>query len=361
MIQTLRRGFVTLLFLSVSTSNTFAADDAEGAQEPVIDVMGTVADHDYFKVPKFINGGKLYLPRIFYWETAEGEAQLSAYVSTKKALASDEFIETDEGAIVPAGGGSIKVDLSITSHLVYFWLGMGLAVILTIMAASRYKKGIGRDVEPKGAMQNIFEVLFVFIRDDVARDNIDAHKADRYVPFLFTMFMGISFMNLFGLLPWAATATADLTVTATLALVTFVITQFSGTKDHWAHVFWFPGVPGWVRFILTPVEILGLFTKPFALAIRLFANMLSGKIMIIAILGLVFIFADLFGAGAGFGVGIFSVSLTVVLYALKVFVGLLQAYIFTLLSAVFIGMAAEDHHHDEEGYHTEHIAEEVSA
>ncbi|MDZ7806554.1 MAG: F0F1 ATP synthase subunit A [Gracilimonas sp.] len=262
MIQTLRRVFLTLLFLSVSTSNTFAADDDEGAQEPIIDVMGTVADHDYFKTPF----GKVYLPRIFYWETAEGKTQLSAYSSTKKAVKSDQFIENEEGAIVPTDGGSIKIDLSITSHLIYFWLGMGLAVVLTILAANRYKKGIGRDVEPKGAMQNIFEVVFIFIRDDVARDNIDHHKADKYVPFLFTMFVGISFMNLFGLLPWGVTATADLTVTGTLALVTFLITQFSGTKDHWAHVFWYPGVPTWVRFILTPVEILGLFTKPFALA-----------------------------------------------------------------------------------------------
>ena len=196
----------------------------------------------------------------------------------------------------------------------------------------------------------------MFIRDDVARANIDDHKADKYVPYFFTMFMGIAFMNLFGLLPWAATATADLTVTATLALMTFVITQFSGTKDYWGHIFWFPGVPTWVRAILTPVEILGVFTKPFALAIRLFANMLSGKIMIIAILGLIFIFAELFGTVGAYGISVVSVTLTVVLYALKVFVGLLQAYIFTLLSAVFIGMAAEDHHHDEEEYHVEHVS-----
>ncbi|MAO64201.1 MAG: ATP synthase F0 subunit A [Balneola sp.] len=357
MVQTLRRVFLTLLFLSISTSNIFAADASEQEDGQILDVMGTVADHDYMKTPF----GKIYLPRIFYWEDASGETGLSAYASTKSALESGVFAENEEGAIVPAGGGQVKVDLSITSHLVFFWIGMGLAVFITVMAAGRYKKGIGKSVEPQGAFQNIFEVLFVFVRDDIARDNIDKHKADRYVPYLFTMFMGITFMNLFGLVPWAATATADLTVTATLATVTFFVTQFSGTKDHWAHVFMFPGVPGWVRFILTPVEILGLFTKPFALAIRLFANMLSGKIMIIAILGLVFIFADLLGAVAGYGVSIFSVSLTVVLYALKAFVALLQAYIFALLSAVFIGMAAESHEHDEEGYRTEHIAEEVSA
>jgi F-type H+-transporting ATPase subunit a len=217
--------------------------------------------------------------------------------------------------------------------------------------AQRYKKGVGKNVEPQGALQNIFEILFIFIRDDVARSNIDEKKADKYVPYFFTMFMGIAFMNLLGLLPWAATATADLTVTATLALMTFVITQFSGTKDYWGHIFWFPGVPTWVRAILTPVEILGIFTKPFALAIRLFANMLSGKIMIIAILGLIFIFADIFGSIAGYSVSVFSVVLTVVLYALKVFVALLQAYIFTLLSAVFIGMAAEEHEHHHEHAH----------
>ena len=228
---------------------------------------------------------------------------------------------------------------------------MFLAVFWTVMMARRYNAGVGKDVEPQGALQNIFEVLFVFIRDDVARSNIDASKADKYVPYFFTMFMGIAFMNLFGLFPWAATATADLTVTATLAVMTFFVTQFSGTKDYWGHIFWFPGVPTWVRAILTPVEILGVFTKPFALAIRLFANMLSGKIMIIAILGLIFIFADIFGATAGVSVSLFSVTLTVVLYALKVFVALLQAYIFTLLSAVFIGMAAEEHEHHGEHAH----------
>ena len=355
MIQTLRRVFLTILFLSVSTPNIFASDAANGDDEPILDVMGTVADHDYFKVPGFINGGKLYLPRLILWSDADGNTNFDAALSTKAFVKKTDFEEVDHALVAPQGA-SIIVDFSITSHLVYFWLGMILAVWITVSMSNRYKKGVGREVEPQGAFQNIFEVLFVFIRDDVARSNIDDHKADKYVPYFFTVFMGIAFMNLFGLLPWAATATADLTVTATLALITFFITQFSGTKDYWGHIFWFPGVPTWVRAILTPVEILGIFTKPFALAIRLFANMLSGKIMIIAILGLIFIFADIFGPVAGYGVSVFSVVLTVVLYALKVFVALLQAYIFTLLSAVFIGMAAEDHHHDEEGYHAEHAA-----
>ncbi len=347
MIQTLRRLFLTFLFISVSTSSTFAESDK--AEEPILDVMGTVADHDYFLF------SSLTLPRFILLENADGETSFEVFKSTHSAAESGLFEEVNH-ALVPTNGGRIVIDFSITSHLMFFWMGMGLALLFTITMAGRYKKGIGKDVEPKGWLQNIFEILFLFIRDDVSRANIDDKKADKYMPYLFTMFMGIAFMNLFGLLPWAATATADLTVTATLAVITFFVTQFSGTKDYWGHVFWFPGVPGWVRLILTPVEVLGLFTKPFALAIRLFANMLSGKIMIIAILGLIFIFADLFGEIGGYGISLVSVSLTVALYALKVFVGLLQAYIFTLLSAVFIGMAAEDHHHGEEHYNAEHAA-----
>lgn len=349
MFKTLRRVFLTILFLSVSTSN-ISAVEASG-DEPILDVMGTVADHDYFNLFSF----KIPLPRIILLEDAAGSKSLEFFASTHSAIDSGLFQDVDH-TLVPTNNGHITLDLSITSHLVYFWLGMGLAVFFTVAMSRRYQKGVGKDVEPQGALQNIFEVLFVFIRDDVARANIDDSKSDKYVPYFFTVFMGIAFMNLFGLLPWAATATADLTVTATLSLITFFIIQFSGTKDYWGHIFWFPGVPVGVKFLMIFVELVGLLTKPFALAIRLFANMLSGKIMIIAILGLIFIFADLFGAAAGIGVSLFSVTLTVVLYALKVFVALLQAYIFTLLSAVFIGMAAEDHSHSEEQYHAEHSA-----
>jgi F-type H+-transporting ATPase subunit a len=350
MIQTLRRLFLTLLFLSVSTPNLFASAEDEAAKESPIDIMGTVADHDYLKTPF----GKIYLPRIFYWENEAGETSLDAFSNSKAAIASGSFEDVD-GIVTPVAG-SIIVDFSITSHLVFFWLSLGAVFIFTMFARGRYLKGVGRESEPKGAVQNLFEIFFVFIRDEVAKPNIDDRKHAKYVPYLFTVFMVIAFMNIFGLLPWAATATADITVTAVLAVCTFVITQFSGTKDHWGHVFWFPGVPLGVKFLMIPVELIGLFTKPFALAIRLFANMMSGKIMIIAILGLIFIFNDMYGTVAAYGVSIFSVVLTAVLYILKLFVSLLQAYIFTLLSAVFIGMAAESHEHDEEHYHAEHTA-----
>lgn len=329
-----RRVVVTILFLLVLNPNLLAADSSEN-NEPVIDLMGKVVDHDYFEV----FNQKFYLPRILLVGS-----DFHVYRNTQSAVQSGEFQRVD-GALLRADGASVSLDLSITSHLLYVWFGMILTLFITFWASSKYKRGVGVETEPKGTRQNLFEVFFVFIRDDIAKEYIPDNKHIKFIPYLFSVFMAIAFMNLFGLLPWGVSATADLTVTATLAAITFFITQFNASKDHWEHVFMFPGVHPLMRVILTPVEILGLFTKPFALAIRLFANMLSGKIMIICILGLIFIFTDIFGPIIGVGSGIVWVGLTALLYILKAFIALLQAYIFTLLSAVFIGMAVEEHHH----------------
>ena len=148
MSQTLRRFFLTLLFLSFSSTHLLAADaeDASG-EEPVIDIVGTVADHYYFKA----FGAKVYLPRIFFWEDASGTKQFSFFLSTKKAVASDTFEQNDQGAIVPVEGAMV-VDLSITSHLMYFWFSLGAVVLITMYMSGRYSKGIGKDVEPQGAL-----------------------------------------------------------------------------------------------------------------------------------------------------------------------------------------------------------------
>lgn len=338
MTHFVRQVVAAVLFLLVLNPVLLAADQTETeSEEPVIDVMGKVVDHDYLEVLSF----KIYLPKILF---VDDTPTPYVYSSTKSMLESGEFTEVD-GVVVRADGTPVSLNMSITSHLMFFWFAMLLTMFISFWAAQKYKKGIGARTEPKGASQNLFEVFFVFIRDDIAKEYIPGDKYLKFIPYLYSVFMSITFMNLFGLLPWGVSATADLTVTATLAGITFFLTQFHGSKDHWEHVFWFPGVHPLMRLILTPIEIFGLFTKPFALAIRLYANMLSGKIMIVCVLGLIFIFADIFGAAAGYSVGLFSVILTALLYALKAFIALLQAYIFTLLSAVFIGMAAEEHHH----------------
>lgn len=338
MLRACRQLFVIFLLVLFFSPLTFASEqDAQSSDGAPIDVVGKVVDHHELEVL----GYHIPLPRIIL---VDGEWYV--YSSTESAVESGEFIE-EGGELVPASGEEVTLDMSITSHLMYFWFGLILTLWITIAMARKYKRGIGRETEPQGWFQNFFEIVFEFVRDDIAKRNIPDNKYEKFVPYLFTVFVGITFMNLFGLLPWGVTATADITVTGVLAAFTFFITQWNGSKDHWEHVFWFPGVPAWMRIILTPIEIIGLFTKPFALAVRLFANMLSGKIMIICILGLIFIFAEIFGNIAGIGMSLFAVPLTVGLYVLKAFVGILQAYIFALLSAVFIGMAAEEHTHGE--------------
>lgn len=344
MIQAFRRLLVTALILFTVVPNVQAFQESAPEESgALIDVVGKVQDHHYFT----LFGAEIPLPRIIF---IEGNIIPEWEWSTDAAVASGDYIENADHTLARVDGRDIILDMSITSHLVWFWIGVGLTLWLTIAMARRYHRGAGRETEPQGWFQNLFEITFVFVRDEIARTNIPDEKYKKFVPYLFSVFVAITFMNLFGLLPWGATATADITVTGVLAFFTFVLTQWNGSKDHWVHVFWFPGVPAVMRVILTPIEFLGLFTKPLALAVRLFANMLSGKIMIICILGLVFIFADLFGNFAGLGIGfLVSVPLTVMLYILKAFIGVLQAYIFTLLSAVFIGMAAEEHEHHEEG------------
>lgn len=351
MIQAFRRLLVTALILFTVVPNveaiqeTATAQDAQSAEtekDIPIDVMGKVQDHYYFDLA----GYHMPLPRIIF---VDGSFLPYWFWSTEAAVASGKFEEQPDHSLIMTSGGTVSLDMSITSHLMYFWIAIVLTLWLTIAMARRYRRGEGRETEPRGWFQNLFEVTFVFVQDDIAKTNIPDDKYQKFVPYLFAVFVAITFMNLFGLLPWGVTATADITVTGVLAAFTFFLTQWNASKDHWEHVFWFPGVPGVMRVILTPIEILGLFTKPLALAVRLFANMLSGKIMIICILGLIFIFAEFFGSIFGAGSSILVVPLTVALYVLKAFVGVLQAYIFTLLSAVFIGMAAEEHEHHEEG------------
>jgi len=342
MIQSLRRLLLTVLILLLASPSlkAFQDESAEESKEIPIDVVGKVQDHHYLDIA----GYHMPLPRIIF---VEGSYVPYWFWSTEAAVESGLFVEDESHNLLPAGSEQVVLDMSITSHLMYVWFGVGLTFLLTIAMARRYSRGVGRETEPKGWFQNLFEITFVFVRDDIAKNNIPDDKYRKFVPYLFGVFVAITFMNLFGLFPWGVTATADITVTAVLATITFILTQWNGSKDHWEHVFWFPGVPGLMRIILTPIEIIGLFTKPLALAVRLFANMLSGKIMIICILGLIFIFSEFFGSFVGIGSTILVVPLTVALYVLKAFVGILQAYIFTLLSAVFIGMAAEEHHHEE--------------
>jgi F-type H+-transporting ATPase subunit a len=179
------------------------------------------------------------------------------------------------------------------------------------------------------------------VRDDIAISNIGEHKYEKYMPYLLTVFFFILINNLMGLIPFpppfGANVTGNIAVTFVLAVFTFIITQFSGNKNYWKHVFATPGVPLWLLPVMIPVEIIGIVSKPFALMIRLFANITAGHIIVLSLVCLIFIFKSL-------GVAPVSILFVIFMDCLELLVAFLQAYVFTLLSALFISMAVQDHH-----------------
>lgn len=227
------------------------------------------------------------------------------------------------------------LDISITKHVVFMWIAALILIITFIKVSNSYKKSL----VPKG-VTNLIEVLVVFVRDEIAKPTI-GHGYEKFLPYLLTIFFFILTCNFLGLLPYAATSTSNLAVTATLAIISFLVIQIGGILKNGFFGYFkglLPhGIPFWLVPIMFVVELLGLFTKPFALAIRLFANMTAGHIVILALLGLIFILRTYFVVPV-------SISFALFIYLLEILVALIQAYIFTMLSSLFIGMAYHQEH-----------------
>ncbi|NIK90843.1 MULTISPECIES: F0F1 ATP synthase subunit A [Mangrovimonas] len=225
-------------------------------------------------------------------------------------------------------------DLSITKNVfTIFMVGLLLLWMFSSMAKS-YKKG----ALPSG-MGRFLEPIVLYIRDDIAIPNIGLKHYKRYMSFLLSVFFFIWIINLLGLTPLGVNVTNNIAVTFALAILTYLITTFSGNKNYWKHIFWMPGVPVPMKIILAPIELLGTFIKPFSLLIRLYANITAGHIVLMSIIGLMFIFKNWIGSSLSFG-------LAFVLSLLELLVAALQAYIFTMLSALYFGSAVEEHHDD---------------
>lgn len=264
-----------------------------------------------------------------------------------KAMGLDEKKYKPETIVAVKDGKideSVKVyDFSLTRNVVQMILALTLFVIIMLRIAKRYKKGTGVTSAPKGS-QSLLEPVITFVRDEVAKPNL-GHKYEKYLPYLLTVFFFILINNIFGLIPGSANVTGNIAFTAVLGIISFVVIMFSSNSHYWGHIFNPPGVPLGVKFILVPVEFLSVFIKPFALIIRLFANMVAGHIIIICLISLIFIFGKL-NPAAGWGASPLSIGFTVFIYLIEVLVAFLQAFIFTMLTAVFIGQAFEGEHHD---------------
>ncbi|PEN13558.1 ATP synthase F0 subunit A [Longibacter salinarum] len=359
--------------LVVLTLGVFWAPmNAQAAEGGTVDIVGHTADGFYLE---FEPMATVELPRIFLMEDASGSLTVKAYASTAAALRSGDFqLVLEEGPVKTAAqletaieshkhlhaqlqpaAGSVILDFSISRHLLFGLLAMLIVAVIGISLANKYKRGVGRDEAPRGVFQNAFEALIIYIRDEIAKPTL-GDKHEKFLPYLLTAFFFILFANLLGLVPYGAAATSNLAVTGMLAVFTFVIGQVYASKDHWRHILLGPPeVPVLIRIILVPVEILGLLTRHFALAIRLFANMAAGALVIFSLLGLIFIMNVTFGPTAAYGAAIPSIFLTVFISLVKLLVAFIQAYVFTILSALFIGMSVEEHdHHDEHHEHEHH-------
>ena len=229
----------------------------------------------------------------------------------------------------------LGIDMTPTKHVVFMWMSAILVFITFYVVAKRYKTSL----VPK-RLTNFFEVLIVFVRDEIAEPTL-GKVYQTFLPFLLTMFFFILFGNFLGLIPFSSTFTSNIAVTATLAIISFLMIQLGGIKQNGFFGYFKGLVPHGIPVMLLPlmvlVEILGLFTKPFALAIRLFANMIAGHIVILALIGLIFFMGTIFIAPV-------SVAFAIFIYLLEILVALIQAYIFTMLTSLFIGMAVHQEH-----------------
>jgi F-type H+-transporting ATPase subunit a len=312
-------------------------------------ILDHIADsHEWHILTKKNGEGvAIYLPVILYskekgldifssGKLADGKIYKGYKLQEEGELKGKIFITDETGEIDEKNK---PLDFSVTKTVVGMLAAALIGLWLFISLSRSYKKtGISY---PKG-IQSFLEPVIMFIRDDIAIPNMGEHHYEKYMPYLLSVFFFILINNVMGLIPFpppfGANVTGNIALTFVLAACTFFVTQFSGNKTYWKHIFFPPGVPIWLLIIMIPVEIIGLFSKPFALMIRLFANITAGHIIVLSLICLIFIFNSL-------SIAPVSIFFVIFMDCLELLVAFLQAYIFTLLSSLFIGMAMPEEHH----------------
>ena len=323
-----------LFFVSI---NVFAVGSSESNNKDKLDIGGMIMHHilDDYQY-EIMHGIVIPLPIILYTDN-EG---LIIFSSSNLFDKNHEPIKEgyrgfyyDHGHIAPIDKSLSYIDFSITKNVFFLFLNASLMLFVFLFVASKYRN---KKTTPKG-IQSLFEPIIIFIRDDIVKPNI-GEKYERYLPYMLTLFFFIFFGNVLGLFPAAANLTGNIAVTMVLALLTFLITNFSGNLNYWKHIFWTPNVPNVMRIIILPIEIIGVFTKPFSLMIRLFVAITAGHIVLLSFIGMTFIFGSYF-------VGVMSSLFAVALNIIELLVAGIQAYVFTMFSSVYIGLAVEEGHH----------------
>lgn len=274
-----------------------------------------------------------------------GHAAYKGFEISKEGAMKGKIVKYDAAGLVQLR----PYDFSITKTVFGALVASLIIILIFISVANAYKKN--RNHAPKG-FQSVIEPLILFVRDEIALTSIGKKHYEKFSPFLLSVFFFIFFNNLLGLIPifpLGANVTGNIAVTGVLALFTFGMIIVSGNKNYWAHIFNTPGVPWWLKLplpLMPIIELVGVFTKPFVLMIRLFANITAGHIIILGFISLIFVFGKT-SLAAGYGISVLSVAMSIFISFLELLVAFIQAYVFTLLSAIFIGMAVEEHQHEE--------------
>jgi len=334
----------TLFSKSVSAEES-ASETKEKKFEPKDVIMEHISDsHAWPVVVPFMKEKLIALPVILY--TDKGLDVFSSgnllpagtiYNGPKYSykLDGNKIVVVDASGKIDEAAGKKVWDFSITRNVISMFMTMAVLLIIFLTISSSYRKRVGK--APKG-LQSFLEPLILFIRDDVAIPNIGI-KHTRYMPLLLTVFFFILINNLFGMIPvfpGGFNLTGNIAVTLTLATITLLVVNFSANKYYWKHIF-MPPIPIWLYIIMVPVELISVISRPFALMIRLFANITAGHIIVLSLISLIFIFNTIW-------ISPVSVAFTVFIDTIELLVAFLQAYIFTMLTSLFIGMAIEEHH-----------------
>ena len=334
-----------VLFFTIFSCFSFAGGETTqekgGVYNPVPTIMHHIADaHEWHLWGEGDNSFSIPLPVILYSEKGVDIFMANDFNhGHSKVIKEDRVYSIDNHSHIIEEGGLEIIDLSITKNVASMLISVFLLFLIMGTVSRSYSR---KNVEPSG-LQAFIEPLILFVRDDIIKDNI-GKKHEKFTPLLLTFFFFILINNLMGLLPGAANVTGNIAVTFVLSLITFLVTTLFGNKNYWGHIFKPPGVPMALMPIMVPIEIIGMFTKPFALMIRLFANISAGHIIILSLISLIFIAQSAMGTGGAWGVAPVSALFVLFIYCIEVLVAFLQAYIFTLLSSVFIGLAVQDGH-----------------
>ncbi len=294
---------------------------------------------------EFAHGLKLPLPIILYTADRGLEVFSSAKLDHEQTY-NGYHIDHQAGKIhrVDAAGKPVEdvkvYDFSITKNVASLLLSVVLLLLIFSSVSASFARNRGK--KPSG-IQRFIEPMIVFIRDDVAKPNLGSGYA-KFMPYLLTLFFFILINNLLGLLPGSANLTGNIAVTMVLAVITFFVVNLNGNKNYWLHLVAPPGVPGWLLPLIIPIEVIGLFMKPLSLMIRLFANITAGHVIILSLLGLIFLANHMGGNMMAVGLSPVVIVFTLFLNLIELLVAFLQAYIFTLLTSMYIGSAIEDNH-----------------